>query len=103
MYNNDDFVLNGENENDNIQVVEPVNIIDSEDYAVRELLKIVALCRKHNLQEKPEVLAGLLDDLSAKLKSGNFLDVLKTPVVYGSIAGVLSLIIIYKLAKRKKK
>jgi hypothetical protein len=103
MYNNDDFVLNGENENDNIQVVEPVNIIDSDDYAVRELLKIVALCRKHNLQEKPEVLAGLLDDLSAKLKSGNFLDVLKTPVVYGSIAGVLSLIIIYKLAKRKKK
>lgn len=103
MYNNDDFVLNGENGNDGIQVIEPVQLPDSEEYAVRELLKIVALCRKHNLQEKPEVLAGLLDDLSAKLKSGNFLDVLKTPVVYGSIAGILSLIIIYKLSKRKKK
>lgn len=103
MFNNDDFILNGEGENNEVQVVEPVNIADSEEYAMRELLRIVALCRKHNLQEKPEVLAGLLDDLSAKLKSGNFLDVLKTPVVYGSIAGVLSLIIIYKLSKRKKK
>ena len=103
MYSNDDFVLNGNGESDGVQIMEPVQLPASDEYAVRELLKIVALCKKHNLQEKPEVLAGLLDDLSAKLKSGNFLDVLKTPVVYGSIAGILSLVIIYKLSKRKKK
>lgn len=74
-----------------------------DDYAVTELMKIVSLTKKHNLQEKPEVLAGLLEDLAAKLKGGNLMAILKNPYVYGGLAAIFAGIILYKLSKKRKK
>lgn len=97
----DDFILNGD-----VDTGTPspsIEMQSDDNYAVRELMRIVAVTKKHNLQQKPEVLAGMLDDLSAKLKGGDIISVIKTPVVYGSIAAILGGVIIYKLSKKGKK
>lgn len=105
MFENDDYVLQG----DEAPAVNkaPAFIIpgseEQQQYIVEELLRVITLTKKHDLQEKPEVLAGILDDLSAKIKGGKPLDILKSPVVYGGIAAVLIAVILYKMGKRKKK
>lgn len=100
MYTNDDFVSGN---TVTPAVAQKVSLKDNNGYALQELKRIVVLTEKHNLQEKPEVLAGLLDDLSAQIKGGRYVEVLKNPVVYGSIAAVLSGVIIYKLTRKRKK
>lgn len=105
MYRNDDFVMNGEGVDATATPtkVKVPQFACEDEYAIRELMRIVALTKKHNLQNKPEVLAGMLDELSASLKQGDFLKVLKHPAVYGGIAVLLSAVIIWKLSQRKKR
>lgn len=103
MFENDDFVLQGEEtETQQPSVVLPGSD-EQQKYICEELLRVIALTKKHDLQDKPEVLAGMLDDLSAKIKGGKPLDILKNPIVYGGLTAVLIAIILYKMGKNKKK
>jgi len=76
---------------------------NGDDLITQELMKIVAIHKKHDLTQHPEVLAGMLDDLKAKIKAGNILDILRDPIVYGSISVVLLLVIIMKMQSKKRR
>lgn len=103
MFENDDYLSGEFDDTQKIRVaVKPGQVVNNEDYVVSELIRIVELTKKHNLQEKPEVLSGLLDDLSKTIKGGNVVAILKSPVVYVGIAALLSGVILYKVSKRKK-
>lgn len=103
MFENDDYLSGEVDESEKVRIaVKPGQVINNNDYVVSELIRIVELTKKHNLQEKPEVLSGLLDDLSKTIKGGNVVAILKSPVVYVGIAAILSGIILYKVSKGKK-
>lgn len=106
---NDDYLMgtetmqrNGNGNGNGKTVLLRRNKNDNSDYVERELLRIVALNRKYDLQKHPEVLSGMLDELKKDIQSGDILAILKQPVVYGGIAAILSMIIIYKISKKKK-
>lgn len=76
---------------------------NGDDVVKTELLRILAIHEKHDLSQQPEILAGLLDDLKAKIKGGDILEILRDPLVYGSVSVVLLLFIIWKMNKKKRR
>ena len=76
---------------------------NNNDIIKTELLRILAIHEKHDLTQQPEVLAGLLDDLKVKIKGGDILEILRDPIVYGSVSVVLLLFIIWKMNSKKRR
>jgi len=73
---------------------------------LRELTKIRTMVERYDLNEQPEVLAGLLDEFKAAVQSGNQSEIIsffKKPVVYGGIAAVLAVIILIKVSRKKRR
>lgn len=103
---NDDFLKMGNNQNNGNQnsntVVFPGKF-NNQDYIERELMRIVAINKKYNLAENPELLGNMLEDLQKKIKGGNILEILKDPIVYGGISVILLGIILFKISKKRKK
>jgi hypothetical protein len=109
LYSRKDDLLSGEDKtatkgtNGKTVVFSTVPGSNNNDIVKTELLRILAIHEKHDLSQHPEVLAGMLDDLKAKIKGGDILEILRDPLVYGGISVTLLIFIIWKISKKKKR
>lgn len=107
LYSRKDDLLKGEDKtatkgtNGKTVVFSTVPGNSDNDVVKTELLRILAIHEKHDLSQHPEVLAGMLDNLKAKIKGGDILEILRDPLVYGSVSVLLLLFIIWKMQSRK--